>query len=380
MPVAVDAEITRLNAVRNGSAEQRWARLKQACILKRARLVVVVERADLQRVTFDERVLAVDVGDVDPLVAKPDFGEIDVVKLAVGVFLQHVEIDHVVLIPVRREIAEHSRAEVRVAENEAAEIAGEFLDSHAHRCRIEERRTPALALFAAQEWEHPGRVAQPPFDEGLLDGVETVETRFALASVRTDDAVFARPQEIDVGDAGDLEPPIDRFVRGVTFEHVEREDEAFIGELLPPAAEKLGTAGWVGAYARQGGELSEVEEGFAREIEFHENVVADDRVIAFQDVLIIRVEDAALAEARVFRNADAPAVLDDDEISVFFRAGFSVTVRAGRAERLVLWKLKLRPVALLLFRFLRRLSGQSLGELLRQTPQILGHLLGYLSC
>jgi hypothetical protein len=63
---------------------------------------------------------------------------------------------------------------------------------------------------------------------------------------------------------------------------------------------------------------------------------------------MIRVDDAALAEARVFRNADAPAVLDDDEISVFFRAGFSVTVSAGRAERLVIWKSKLRPVAMIL--------------------------------
>src|SRR5215470_428300 len=380
MSVAVDAEITRLNAVRNWSAERRGAHLQIVFILKSARLVVVVERAELERVTFDERVLAVEVGDVDPLIAPSDILEIDLVQLAISVFLQHVEIDGVVLIPVRLEIAEQSRAEIRVAENEAAEIAGEFLDAHAHRGRIEERRTPSLAPFAAQKRERLGRVSQPPFDEGLLDGVESVETRFALVRVRTDDAVFARPQEIDVGDAGDLEPPIDRFERGVAFEHVEREDEVFIGELLPPAAEKLGTVRWVGAYARQGGELAEVEEGLAREIEVHENVVADDRVIAFQDVLVIRVEDAALAEARVFRNADAPAVLDDDEISVFFRAGFSVTVRAGRAERLVLWKLKLRPVALLLFRFLRRLSGQSLGELLWQTPQILGHLLGHLPC
>src|SRR5262245_6730220 len=279
--------------------------------------------------------------------APSDILEIDLVQLAIGVFLQHVEIDRVVLIPVRREIAEHSRAEVRVAENEAAEIAGEFLDAHAHRCRIEERRTPALALFAAQKRERLGRVSQPPFDEGLLDGVESVETPCTLALVCIDDAV-ARPQEIDVGDASDLEPPIDRFERGVAVVHIEREDEVFIGELLPPDAEKLGTAGWVGAYARQGRELSEVEEALAREIEVHENVVADDRVIAFQDVLVIRVEDAALAEARVFRNAGAPAVLDDDEIGVLFRAGFPVTVRAGRAERLVLRKLKLRPVALIL--------------------------------
>src|SRR5262245_36399495 len=100
MPVAVDAEITRLNAVRNGSAERRGAHLHFVLVLKYASLVVVVERAELQRVTFDERVLAVEVGDVNPLVAKSDFGEIDLVKFAVGIFLQQVEKDQVVLIPV----------------------------------------------------------------------------------------------------------------------------------------------------------------------------------------------------------------------------------------------------------------------------------------
>ena len=62
---------------------------------------------------------------------------------------------------------------------------------------------------------------------------------------------------------------------------------------------------------------------------------------------MIWVEDVALAEARVFRNAGAPSVLDDDEISVF-GTGLSVAVRSGRAERFVLGKPKLRSGAWLL--------------------------------
>src|SRR5262249_10364900 len=99
----------------------------------------------------------------------------------------------------------------------------------------------------------------------------------------------------------------------------------------PPAAEKLGTAGTSGADVLRNRDPLDVGETLARESKVHENVVADDRVIAFQDVLVIRVEDAALAETRIFGNAGAPAVLDDDEIGVFFRAGFPVVVRAGRA-------------------------------------------------
>src|SRR5262249_178654 len=160
----------------------------------------------------------------------------------------------------------------------------------------------------------------------LFDGVEPVEARFAFARILIDDAVLARPQEIDVGEAGDLEAPVYRFERGVAFEHVERKDEVLVDGIQPPAAETFATAGFVGADVLRNREPLDVGEALAREIEVQENVVADDRVIAFQDVLVIWVEDAALAESRVFRNAGAPAVLDDDEIGVFFRAGFPVAV------------------------------------------------------
>src|SRR5262249_19208920 len=247
----------------------------------------------------------------------------------------------------RRDIAEHPRAEVRVAEDEAAEIAGECLDANAHRGCIEERRTPALAAFAAQEREHPGRVAEPPFEERVLDGAEIVHARFSRARVHTDNAVFLRLQVIDVGDAFDLEPPVYRLERGVAFEHVHRDDGVLTERLLPPAAEKFQTAWTSGAHSLGGGKLAEVEEAFARDSEVHENVVADDRVIAFQDVLVKRVEDAALAEARVFRNAFAPTVLDNNEVGVF-RSRPLIAVRAGRAERFVLGKPNLRPVVWIL--------------------------------
>src|SRR5262249_45388747 len=206
-------------------ADARGADEDSVLIVARARLVAVVMRAELDRVTFGERVLAEDVGDIDLLIAEFDFAEVDRVQLTVGLFFEHVEIGKVVLPPVRRDVAEHPHAKVRVAEDEAAEIAGELLNAHAHRARIEERGAPLLTPFAAQERQYFCRIAKTQFGKHLLDGVEAAQTRFAFAHINVDDAIFTRSQKIDVRDAGDLKPPVNRFERSVAFEEIEREDE-----------------------------------------------------------------------------------------------------------------------------------------------------------
>src|SRR5262249_41197320 len=78
MPVAVHAEISRLDAMRLAAeADARRAHAQSVIVLFGGRLVRVVERAELERVALDEGVLAKEVGDVDLLVAHIDFGEID---------------------------------------------------------------------------------------------------------------------------------------------------------------------------------------------------------------------------------------------------------------------------------------------------------------
>src|SRR5262249_28003370 len=324
-------------------------------VLKGARLVGVVEPAELERVALDEGILAKEVRDVDLLVAHIDLGELDRVQLAVGVFLEHVEHRQVVLIPVRPDVAEHPRAEVRVAEDKASKIAGEFLDAHAHRGRIEERRTTALAPFAAQERYQFRRIAQTPFEEHSLDGVESVDARLAFAHILIDDAVFARPQIIDVRNEGCFEPPVNRFERSVAFEHVEGHDEILVDEILPAATEKFKAAGKLAADVLRHRQPAEVEEALAGERQVHENVVADDRVTAFQTCLAIGVEDAALGEARVFRDAYAPPIFNYHETGVF-RAGLLAPRPTRRAQRLIIRQSKPRPVARVWARALRRLS------------------------
>src|SRR5262245_20801785 len=317
-------------------ADARRGHSQSVIVLESCRLVGVVERAELERVALDEGVLAKDVGDIHLLVAHLNFGEIDRIQRAVGVFLEHVEIRQVVLIPVRLEIAEHPHAEVRVVENEAAKIAGEFLNAHAHRGSIEEWRAPAFAVFAAQEWNQFGGIAQTPLEKHLLDGVESVYTRFAFARISIDDAVFTRPQIIDVRDEGHFEPPVDRFERGVALEHVEGHGEILIDEILPAETEKFKAAGTLAAQVLRDRKAADVEEALADERQVHENVIADERVIALQDVLAIGVEDVALAKARVFREADAPAVFNHHEIGVFGTGFALVARRAGGAQRFFL--------------------------------------------
>src|SRR5262249_49176809 len=212
-----------------------------------------------------------------------------------------------------------------------------------------------LAPFAAQERYQFGRIAQTPFEEHLRGGVVLLYTRFAFAQIRIDDAVFARPQIIDVRDEGGFEPPVNRVERSVAFEHVEGHDEILVDEILPTATEKFKAAGTLAAHVLRYRQSADVEEALAGERQVHENAIADDRVIAFQKVLAIGVEDAALAEARVFWEADAPTIFKHHEISVF-RAEFLVPRRTCRAQRLIIRQSRPRPLARVLARPLRRLS------------------------
>src|SRR5262249_38423728 len=268
---------------------------------------------------------------------------VDRVQLTVGLFFEHVEIGKVVLPPVRRDVAEHPHAKVRVAEDEAAEIAGELLNAHAHRARIEERGAPLLTPFAAQERQYFCRIAQTPFGKHLLDGVEAVQTRFAFAHINVDDAIFTRSQEIDVRDAGDLKPPVNRFERSVAFEEIEREDEVLVENLLAPTTEKFQAAGTIAADVLRHRQPAHVKRAFTRQREVHKNAVADDRVVTFQDVLAVWVEDVAFAETRVFRGADAPAVPDHTEIRVFTTGPALAACRPRRATRSVFRQPRPRP-------------------------------------
>src|SRR4051812_48981303 len=105
-------------------------------------VVANVVNAELLRVTADEEVLPIQIGNGDPLFAK-----LQRVESGVGVFLEPVENGEVVLIAIRGVVAERAHAEVRVVEDEAAEVAVERLRTDADGNEIIVRRQVAELPF-----------------------------------------------------------------------------------------------------------------------------------------------------------------------------------------------------------------------------------------
>src|ERR1044071_1373587 len=95
------------------------------------------------RVAGREKVLPVDVGHGHALLAQL----VEDVQAGVGVLLQPVEEGQVVLEAVGGVVAEQAKTEVRVGEDEAAEVAGERLHAGPERDEVVVRREVAqLAL------------------------------------------------------------------------------------------------------------------------------------------------------------------------------------------------------------------------------------------
>src|SRR5689334_20750074 len=115
--IASPPQIIGLDAVRADAADQRRADEKIVLIEVTAGPVIVVMEAELRGVAVPVRVLSEEIGDEDRLIA-----EVRRVQLAVGVLLQHVKISRIELIAIVGIVAKHARAQIDVAEDEAAKI------------------------------------------------------------------------------------------------------------------------------------------------------------------------------------------------------------------------------------------------------------------
>src|SRR5512140_1076330 len=116
--------IVSLNLVRRDGANRGWPDQEAIVVIVQRRLIAVVVIAERRRVTFREEVLDVNVRNSDLLVAG-----IECIQSAVGVLLKQVKISGVVLNAIRVQVAENSQAGLFVGEDEAAEVAGELLDT-----------------------------------------------------------------------------------------------------------------------------------------------------------------------------------------------------------------------------------------------------------
>src|SRR5205085_12171927 len=129
----------------------------------------------LRRVALPNKILLKNVRDKDLLIARVEF-----IQIGIGVLLAHVEPDHVVLPEIVVVVAEDADAEIRVVENEAAEIAHEWLDAKARGNEIvivreitdvdfRERFLKRIPLLLARRVARVGEIAR----DGSQSGAES---------------------------------------------------------------------------------------------------------------------------------------------------------------------------------------------------------------
>ncbi len=82
--------------------------------------------AQLSGIALFNKILPIQIGNPNPLAP-----EIKRIQAAVGIFFQHVEIGHVVLIFIVLMISKQANPEVVIKEDQPAKIAVKLLDSSA---------------------------------------------------------------------------------------------------------------------------------------------------------------------------------------------------------------------------------------------------------
>ena len=175
------------------------------------------------------------------------------------------------------------------------------------------------------------QVEQFGLDEPLIQGGEGSAAREAVADVGADHGQFAGREIIDVEGRRQLDAPVDGPKRAVAVEQVQRQEEILRVQDLVRIAKEVLVAGIGTALKRRGGRghLPRFDQGLGRGRHFQKDILADDRVVALEDILVVRVPPVSL-DVRIvidrrmlliiavpFWEADPPAVLRRDEVVVF---------------------------------------------------------------
>ena len=139
------------------------------------------------------------------------------------------------------------------------------------------------------------QVLELHFGKAFLQSDMRIQPRGAFPNVEIDDAVFLRRQVIDVDFGRDLDAPVRRAERRrVAMKQVEGERHVLAHEELPEASEKLRFA-WTGrAYTAGNRQAAAVGERVAGGCDVEKRLVADDRIIALELVVIERIVPVAL--------------------------------------------------------------------------------------
>lgn len=165
--------------------------------------------------------------------------------------------------------------------------------------------------------------------------------------VRTDDAQFRDRQVIDVENGLQVDSPVGRLEGRVAVRKVHAEPEELGVEELIPVADEVGLEGIRRALeaGRRRRDLPGFEQGFRGKRDVQERVLADDRVVALEHVLIVGVPPVAfdvriVVDGRMAvvvaipgRKTESPAVFDRHEVARLLVLAGKHAAFAGITER-----------------------------------------------
>ena len=307
MPLPCHPEVIGFDAVWLVDADGIGTSQEVVLVEVEGGLVVVVVKAQFCRVAWEDEVLAIVVGDEDVLMSV-----VEGVEKAVGVFLDVVEEDQVELISVGEPGPEETNAAVGVAEDEAAEVAVEVL----------------VSCPDGHEVVVGAEVCQFVFEEVFLEGDVIVDASRPFADIGVYDGQFIGIEIVEVEDGSEAKLPVGGFEGGVAVEEVEAEFEEVGRKVLVWVAEEIFLVGMSRTFegSRRDGELSIFLDRLELCGEVHEDVLADDRVVPFEDVLVVRVVPVPffirVIDVRIFPAfvavpwwiTSAPAIIDGDKV------------------------------------------------------------------
>src|SRR5258708_10177103 len=205
--VAGPSQIIGTNVVRMGRAihdrsDGRWTNEESVVVVVKAGVVAVVVETELGGVALGEKILYVQIGDVDLLSAL-----VECVQAAIGIFFEQVEPRDVISETVGAKVPKDADAGLFFGENKSPKVAGELLDSSTHRDEVIVR----------------AEVVNFGFDKGFLQSDVRVEAIRAFARVDVHDVAFAGLQEVEIDLRRDTDAKIHRTKTGVAAEEVERQ-------------------------------------------------------------------------------------------------------------------------------------------------------------
>ena len=324
MAVAVPPEPDRIHDLSGERAHRGGSDQEPVGVEVLVAAVVEDVQVEHQGVARREEVLNEEVDDAEVLRARVE----QPVQSAVRVLLQGTEVDGVVLIPIRPEVAEQAEAQLVVAEDEAAEVAGEALDTGPGRDEV---------VVGTD-------ITQVILDEQLLEALEGVVARGALAHVDVHDARLPGVEVVQVEHGRHADFKVPRLEGRVALEETERQDEVLVDEDLIAGAEELRFSGLGRAGVARQRDPPQLQQAVADGRHAQEVALSEDRIIALEDVLVVRIPPAPSHVRRLQRplvavpvgESQAPAVEDRHEVGAGLDRNRPTGARTGEAGWLVL--------------------------------------------